>query len=107
MACDVIWLDPVDCDQPHPSCHADKLATLLEAFRRDGFDRTHPALIGYPLEGRVQLLSGAHRFEAARRLGMKLPVVLWLRSSIEVAWGDLDKWAQVMEAVPVGGVDGL
>lgn len=103
----VTWVDPNDCDPPHgldltTARDANKVEFLMDQFfHGDGFDTDEPALVGYPLEGRVQLLSGTHRHEAALRTGTLLPIVFWLRSDIEEAWGDLKQWLRVMEDIPV------
>jgi hypothetical protein len=60
---------------------------LTETFARDGFNPNEPALVGYPLNGRIQLASGTHRHEAAKRAGIRLPIRLMLRSSVEAMWG--------------------
>jgi len=88
----VLWVSSNDCDPPHgldmSSKHDfDKVAELTTAFLSNGFDKSKSVLIGYPREGRIQLLSGTHRHEAAKRSGVLLPVALWLRSDIENAWG--------------------
>lgn len=74
-------------------------------FAAEGFDSSKSALVGYPLDGRVQLLSGTHRHEAARRAGILLPVVLWLRSDVELAWGNLEDWLHLMEDIPVADLE--
>lgn len=106
----VLWVDPNDCDPPHglnlTTAHdADKVAMLAEAFESTGYDKRQSALIGYPKDGRIQLLSGTHRHEAAKRTNTKVPVVLWLRSSIEEAWGELDDWMRVMKDVAVSELE--
>lgn len=58
------------------------------------------ALVGYPWEGKIQLLSGTHRHMAAGLADILLPVTLWLRSDIEKYWGTND-WFVVMEDIPV------
>ena len=90
----VIWVVPEDCDPPHAydPAKADRITAELEA----GFDRNRPALLGYPSGGRIQLLSGTHRHEAARRLGLKIPVTLYLGSTVEGAWGNVDEWLRLM-----------
>lgn len=88
-----VLLHPDDCEPPHGldlepgSRDSIKVERLTEAFARDGFDKTMPALVGYPLDGRVQLASGTHRHEAAKRAGIRLPVKLTLRSHVEAMWG--------------------
>jgi hypothetical protein len=99
-------LHPLDCEPPHglvlaPGSRDElKVARLAAAFSLEGFNSWEPALVGYPLGARVQLLTGTHRREAALRSGILLPVSLWLRSYVEAAWGT-DKWATIIEDVPV------
>ena len=102
----VKWMSAEDLDPPHgldmSSPHDyEKVEMLEKKFREEGFDKKYPALIGYPLNGKVQLLSGTHRHAAATRSGAKLPIVMWLRSDIEASWGELEKWRKVIEDIPV------
>lgn len=101
----MIWLDAIDCDPPHrldmtSPRNANKVNTLADAFEKDGFDLDYPALVGYVLNGRVQLLSGSHRHRAALLTNTKLPVTLWLGSDVERYWGDLTLWKEVMADIP-------
>lgn len=102
----ITWLHPDDCDPPHGlnlspgSRDSIKVAWLTEAFERNGFDKKYPALVGYPLEGRVQLLSGTHRHTAAKRAGILLPVTMFLRRYVEAYWGT-DNWIRVLEDIAV------
>lgn len=101
-----VLLHPDDCDAPHsldltPNGRDDKkVSYLTEAFAKSGFDENHSALVGYPLGGRIQLLSGTHRLEAAKRAGIRLPVTIFLRSYVEAAWGT-ENWADLIRDVPV------
>ncbi len=101
-----VLLDPSDCDPPHSldlepgSRDSIKVEALTVEFVYDGFDPEQPALIGYPKNGRIQLLSGTHRHEAAKRAGIKLPVMLKLRSVVEAAWGT-DAWEELIKDIPV------
>lgn len=102
----VLFLDPQDCDPPHGldlSSEHDwqKCKMLAEAFMEKGFDFSKSALVGYPYNGRIQLLSGTHRHQAALWTGTKLPVTPWLRSDVEMSWGLLEKWLRVMRDIPV------
>lgn len=97
----VIWMDPDDCDPPHEVRKHERLWPLIEAFKANGFDKNRPALIGYILNGRVQLLSGTHRHTSAKEAGIKIPVTLWLGSQIDTSWGTLEEWRKVMEDIPV------
>ncbi len=100
-----VWIDASDCDPPHgldlSSSHdAEKVDLLEKEFRKNGFNVEMPALVGYPLNDRIQLLSGTHRHLAAQRAGIKLPVTLWLRSDIEETWGT-ELWDKTLEDIPV------
>ena len=51
------WVAPEDCDPPHAVKHLDKFEELTHRFlMEEGWDLNEPALIGYPFEGRIQLL---------------------------------------------------
>jgi hypothetical protein len=102
-----IWVDPDDCDPPHTldltpgSRDLLKVDMLTEAFIQHGFNINEPCLVGYPLDGRIQLLSGTHRHEAAKRAEIKLPVHLVLRSIVEACWGNEDAWTKLIRDIPV------
>ena len=102
----VVWMSPSDCFPPHGldmtrgSRDHRKVMWLYDQFVENGFDEDEPALVGYPLDGKVQLLSGTHRHRAAGMAGIKLPVTLWLRSDIEEVWGT-DAWKEIMRDIPV------
>ncbi len=103
--CQLVWLDASDCEPPHSldmlSEHdSSKVAMLVETFSKNGFDKNYPALVGYPLNGKIQLLSGTHRHMAASIAGIKLPVTIWLRSDIESRWGT-DLWDETIMDIPV------
>lgn len=95
-----ILADPVDCVPPHGldmtpgSRDSIKVEMLTEAFVKNGFDPNEPALVGYPLDGMIQLVSGTHRHLAAHCAGIKLPIKMMLRSVVEAMWGtpDWDKF---------------
>lgn len=100
-----IWVDPGDCDPPHGldmqgERDANKVAMLYEAFVNHGFDLDQPALVGYPCNGRIQLLSGTHRHEAAKQANIRLPVTLWLSSDIMETWGT-ELWEETIRDIPV------
>ena len=107
----VQWIYPHDLDPPHDlnlghgSSDLDRCLALYQTFRVSGFDRSQPALVAYPCNRRIQLLSGTHRHQAALWAGLRLPVVFWLRSSIEEAFGNLDKWLHVMREIPVASLE--
>lgn len=100
-----------DCIPPHglilePNSRDEiKVQKLTEAFAKDGFDPSMPALVGYPLDGMIQLLSGTHRHEAARRAGIRLPIHLFLRSKVEAAWGKEEEWANLIADIPISKLE--
>jgi hypothetical protein len=101
----VLWVDPNDCIAPHSldmnsARDANKVENLRQQFEKNGFDINHSALVGYPLDGKIQLLSGTHRHLAAKQANVALPVTLWLRSDIERMWGT-DLWDKAIQDIPV------
>lgn len=64
-----------------------KIDRLEKAFRTFGFDMSKPALVGYPYEGKIQLLDGGHRTQAAHLAGRDLPVWVKSRVSMKAAYG--------------------
>jgi hypothetical protein len=101
----VVWVDPEDCIPPHgldmeTDHDFNKVAMLAEMFLKEGFDVTKPALVGYPIDGKIQLLSGTHRHRAALKIGMKLPVTLFIRSDVERVWGT-ELWESLIEDIAV------
>jgi hypothetical protein len=101
----LIWVDPRDCIAPHSldmdsARDANKVAHLKHQFEENGFDPSYPALVGYPLDDKIQLLSGTHRHLAAKQANILLPVTLWLRSDVERMWGT-ELWDTVIQDIPV------
>ena len=101
----ILWVDPEDCDPPHDldmeSEHdRKKVEDLIVAFQENGFDESKPALVGYAINGQIQLLSGTHRHCAAYTAGIKIPVRIFLRSDVDDKWGT-DEWQSLIEDVPV------
>lgn len=101
----VRWVKPEDCDPPHEVRKFERIWPLAEAFKKQGFDKSKPALIGYVVDGRIQLLSGTHRHMAADLVGIKIPVTLWLGSDIQKSWGTLEEWKKVMADIPVAKLE--
>ena len=96
----MIWIDPDRCDPPHRVSHGDKLVDLANEFVERGWGENYPALIGYMLEGRLQLLSGTHRHKAAEMAGIRLPVIVRDYDDVSRAWGT-EAWADIMDAPSV------
>lgn len=101
-----ILVNAEDCEPPHGldlepgSRDSIKVEYLTKCFIENGFDPNQPALVGYPCNGKIQLLSGTHRHEAAKRAGIQLPVTLKLRSVVEAAWGT-PAWDELIKDIPV------
>lgn len=101
-----LWVDPSDCIPPHGldltpgGRDLKKVEDLQEMFIQYGFDPEKSCLVGYPLDGKIQLLSGTHRHEAAKRANKQIPVTLFLRSYVEAYWGT-DKWPELIKDIPV------
>ena len=104
-----ILVDADDCIAPHGldlegEHDAKKVAFLKEAFENNGFDPNEPALVGYPLNGKIQLLSGTHRHLAAKLAGIQLPVVIHLRSWVEQTWGT-ELWEETIKDILVKNLE--
>lgn len=107
----LVWVDPRDCTAPHgldmqTERDANKVEDLRQQFEERGFDINCSALVGYPLNGKIQLLSGTHRHLAAKQAGILLPVTLWLRSDVERMWGT-ELWDRVIEDIPVSDLTSI
>ena len=93
-----LMLAPGDCDPPHRVGRPEQVMELQAAFARDGWSPKHPSLVGYPLNGRIQLLSGSHRWAASVGVLDRIPVAVVPLRLVEESWGDLDRWPVVMGA---------
>ena len=80
---------------PHKVTRPEQVDFLAAAIEEYGWQG--PPLVGYRVDGGVQLLSGTHRHAACRRLGFAMPVVLREFEDVKAAWGDLEKWKQLMD----------
>lgn len=79
--------------------HPEKRDDLRRCFEQDGWDYEQPPLTGYLHEGYVQLLSGSHRWSAARLADILVPVIVYTRAEVEAAWGDLERWKELMDGI--------
>jgi hypothetical protein len=94
----VKWVPLRALRPPHRVTHPDHLKALTRALR-GGWDPSEPVLVGYNDGKVIQLLSGSHRFEAARAAGFShIPVVIHPYVDVMNAWGDLSKWWTLMDA---------
>lgn len=92
------WLHPQACTPPHAVGRPEQVEELAHQFQTSGWDRSKPALIGYPWEGSVQLLSGSHRWAASVQAQLEaIPVVVVDFALVDRAWGT-DEWAELMRS---------
>lgn len=75
-----------------------KVLHIRASMARDGWRQDCSVLVGYTVGNTIQLLSGSHRFVAAKQEGILIPLVLWAQTEIQDAWGDLDKWHKIMSS---------
>lgn len=92
------WLPPDAFCPPHAVSHPDHVIELANLFHTQGWDRTKPALIGYPWQTTIQLLSGSHRWIAAGMAGILIPCVVVPYQEVEECWGDLPRWSRLMRS---------
>ena len=91
-------LAPESCVPPHRVTHEEKREELRAAFLEGGYSATEPRLVGYRTGGVVQLLTGSHRWAAARVTGTVLPVVVFPEGVVRHAWGNLPEWTRILVA---------
>jgi hypothetical protein len=89
------WLHPRLCLPPHRVTHPEKYEQLLEAFQSHGWDCGHPVLLGYPWDGKVQLVTGSHRWQAALDAGIDIPVDLRSYGYMRSIWGT-ERWVTLI-----------
>jgi ParB-like chromosome segregation protein Spo0J len=96
----ITLITPALLTPPHRVSHPEKLAELAERFVERGWGENQEALVGYPIDGSIQLLSGTHRHGAALLAGLEaIPVVVRAREEVEAAFGDLGAWRGIMATV--------
>jgi hypothetical protein len=98
----ILWVEPGLCDPPHKVSRENQVRKLSEQFSKNGWDADKPALIGYPLNHRIQLLSGSHRWAAAVDVLDRIPVIIKDYDEVENARGDLILWKKLMKAEKAG-----
>lgn len=92
-------LNPELCLPPHRITHWEKFEFLKSQLKK-GWKRGTPVLIGYPFSGKIQLISGSHRWHAAMELGISIPVWIVTWSYLEEIWGT-DEWIHFIKNPPV------
>lgn len=94
----VQWIETRNCDPPHRVTHMDKFFELYDMFVLHGWDKNHPPLLGYFFDKKIQLISGSHRWAAADKAGIKIPVLLFSYETITNIWGT-DGWLQLLKNI--------
>ena len=91
------WIHPSRLIPPHDVTHQNRVEGLAASMEADGWRGED--LIGYQWsDHRIQLLSGSHRLEAAKLAGLlRIPVVIYTHGQVWAAWGDTEKWQQLMK----------
>jgi hypothetical protein len=94
------WLIPNQCWPALTPTNQKRVDELTEAMMNEGWGN-HEALVGYHTydgtQWKIQLLVGSHRWEAALRAKIRIPVVVVPETTIERAWGaDLALWATIL-----------
>lgn len=94
----VMWIHPSLCLPPHRVNRKDDAIYFANTFAENGWDLKKKPLIGYlHSHGFVQLLSGSHRYAGAVMAQLdSIPVVLRSEAQVREAYGDLEKWKDVM-----------
>lgn len=92
----VTWINPNLCDPPHKVTHLEKFLELCDMFYTIGWDISKPPLLGYPIYKKIQLISGSHRWAAAVRANIKIPVIIYSYEQIYEIWGS-DTWLLILD----------
>jgi hypothetical protein len=96
----ITWVDPKACLPPHRLTHPEKFQDLVEEFKNNNWGRGFPALIGYwdinDDDKKIQLISGTHRWNAAIKADILIPVEIHSREFLEEIWGT-DEWLEMMQ----------
>lgn len=92
----IFFLSPDSCEPPHRVTHPTRMEGIAESLWNKGWDG--PPLIGYHTndQAKVVLLSGSHRFAAAKELGFHIPVEVLPYKLVNEAYGDIAKWRRLM-----------
>jgi hypothetical protein len=91
------WIDSKLCYPPHKITHPDKFIKLAKCFSDTGWNLSKQPLIGYHLD-KIQLISGSHRWAAANKVGIKIPVILYEYEYIKNIWGT-DDWVYLLKTI--------
>ncbi len=96
----LLWVRPEACQPPHVVAHLAFRDHLVEEFQARGWDPGQQPLAGYPDGTGIQLLTGSHRWDAALRAGIRVPVLLYSREAVAAVWGDVVSWRALLDRMP-------
>lgn len=96
------WLATTECAPPHRVTDWDKCYALRDGLKETGWRHDCPVLLGYPFEGTVQLISGSHRWAAARLLERSCPVWVLPYETVAELWGT-EAWVELVAQPPTLG----
>lgn len=87
-------MPPIQCLPPHGVTDPEKMYALANSFATRGWEGE--PLIGYRIEdGRIQLLSGSHRWAAARLMRKRvIPVRVYPEWYVQALW-DTPQWRTI------------
>ena len=89
-----MWIAIANCTPPHQPVDEYKVIRMMKSISTIGWK---VPLKGYWTGNEVQLLSGSHRYEAAKRLNTcAIPVQLFKEQIIKELWGT-DLWIKVIQ----------
>lgn len=97
-----LWLNPNRCLPPHRITHPEKLVEIKENMLANGWRLGAPILLGYwdEEERKVQLVSGSHRWAAAKELDVRIPIEVISRKKAYELWGT-EQWCAWLSKPPV------
>lgn len=96
----ITWVNPDECEPPHKITHWDKYQQLVSEFQRDGcWGIDHDVLTGYYIGDKIQLISGSHRWAAAKEADIMVPVMIYDYDEIQESWGT-ERWVVNRERIP-------
>ena len=102
-----VQLLPINhCMPPHSVSRHNDVIDFANEFATNGWGPGYPNLLGYPWEGKIQLLSGSHRWAAAKMAGLEsIPVLVYPYKDIEYAWGNSEHWRLLMRSGEIHEMD--
>lgn len=94
------WIEPEKCEPPHRVTHPEFFRLLIKEFQEFGWRKGTPALLGYDFFNHIQLISGSHRWAAAKIVGIKIPVMVNSYDDVLQKWG-FDEWVKMVKNPPI------